>query len=110
MKLSYSHVVRKIWISEVNRETTFAITDAKHYVSAVTLSTQDNTKLLQQLKLGFKYTTNWKKFLSKVTAQVPNQYIDYLVDPIFLGVIDLLFYDLRIVYLEQVTVNIFFWN
>ena len=34
-------------ISEDNRPTTFAITDAKSYVPVVTLSTQDNTKLAQ---------------------------------------------------------------
>ena len=34
-------------ISQGNRATTFAITDTKHYIPAVTLSTQDNTKLLQ---------------------------------------------------------------
>ena len=36
----------------------FSITDAKLYVSIITLSTQDNTKLLQQLKSGFKRTIN----------------------------------------------------
>ena len=36
----------------------FAITDTKHYVPVVSLSTQDNTKLLQQLKSGFKRTIN----------------------------------------------------
>ena len=34
----------------------FKITDTKLYVPAVTLSTQDNAKLLQQLKSGFKRT------------------------------------------------------
>ena len=33
---------------------TFKITDTKLYVPVVTLSTQDNCKLLQQLKYGFK--------------------------------------------------------
>ena len=33
---------------------TFVITDTELYVPVVTLSTQDNTKLLQQLKSGFK--------------------------------------------------------
>ena len=33
---------------------TFEISDTKLYVPAVTLSTQDNSKLLQQLKSGFK--------------------------------------------------------
>ena len=32
----------------------FALTDTKLYVTVVTLSTQDNTKLLQQLKSSFK--------------------------------------------------------
>ena len=32
----------------------FAITDTKLYVPFVTLSTQDDEKLLQQLKAGFK--------------------------------------------------------
>ena len=32
----------------------FAITETKLYVSVVTLSTQDNAKLLQQLKSDFK--------------------------------------------------------
>ena len=38
---------------------TFEITDAKLYVAAVTLSTQDKSKLLQQLKSGFKRVINW---------------------------------------------------
>ena len=32
----------------------FAITDTKLYVPPVTLSTQDNAKLFQQLKFGFR--------------------------------------------------------
>ena len=41
-----------------NQATTSTITDTKLYVPVVTLSTQDNAKLLQQLKSGFKRTTN----------------------------------------------------
>ena len=44
---------------------TFAVTNTKPYVQAVTLSTQDRAKLLQQLKSGFKKTTNWNRYLSK---------------------------------------------
>ena len=36
----------------------FAITDTKLYVPFVSLSTTDNEKLLQKLKLGFKRTSN----------------------------------------------------
>ena len=41
-----------------NQNATFEITDTKLYVPVVTLSTQDNSKLLQQLKLGFKRVIN----------------------------------------------------
>ena len=37
---------------------TFSITDSKLYVPVVTLSTQENTKFLQQLKSGFKRVIN----------------------------------------------------
>ena len=37
-------------ISQGNRVTAFPITDTKLYVPVVTWSSQDNTKLLQQLK------------------------------------------------------------
>ena len=40
----------------------FAITETKLYVLVVTLSTQDNAKLLQQLKSDFKRTINWNKY------------------------------------------------
>ena len=49
----------------VNEVTTFAITDAKLYVLVVTLLTDDNSKLLQQLKSVFKCTINWNKYEKK---------------------------------------------
>ena len=45
-------------ISEDDRETTLATTDTKLHIPVVILSTQDNTKLLQQLKSGFRPTVN----------------------------------------------------
>ena len=47
-----------------NQVATFEITDTKLYVPVVTLSTQENSKLLQQLKSGFKRVINWNKYLS----------------------------------------------
>ena len=38
----------------------FEITETKLYLLVVTLSTQDNPKLLQQLRSGFKRTISWK--------------------------------------------------
>ena len=57
-----------------NQAATFAITDTKLYVPVVTLSTQENTKFLQQLRSGFKRVINWNKDLSKpeLLAQNPN--------------------------------------
>ena len=55
-----------------NQATTFAIFDTILYVPIVTRSTQDNAKLLQQLKSGFKRTDNWNKHQSKVTTQASN--------------------------------------
>ena len=49
----------------------------------VTLSDQDNAKLLQQLKTGFKRMTNWNKHKSEPTLQTRNCYLNYLIDPIF---------------------------
>ena len=64
---------------------TFVITDTKLYVLVVTLSANDNAKLLQQLKSGFKRTINWNNYQSKVTIERQSQYLDYLIDPSFQG-------------------------
>ena len=42
----------------VGKEPRFTLTDTKLYVPFVTLSTQDNARLLEQLKSGFKRTVN----------------------------------------------------
>ena len=48
-----------------NQAATFSITDTKLYVPIGTLSAQDNAKLLQQLKSGFKRTITWNKYQKK---------------------------------------------
>ena len=59
---------------------TFEITDTKLYVPVVTLSTQENNKLLQQLKSGFKRVINWNKYLSKPESFRRNANLNYLVE------------------------------
>ena len=59
-------------------ETKFTITETKLYVPVVTLSTQDNAKLLQQLKSGFKRTINWNKYESNIQTFAQNRYLRYL--------------------------------
>ena len=69
----------------VAQATTFAIINRKLYVQVITLSTQDNEKLFEQLKLGFKRTINWNKYQSKIAIQTGKPYFDYLNDPSFQG-------------------------
>ena len=65
---------------------TFEITDTKLCVPVVTLPTQENTTLLQQLKLGFKRVINWNKYLSKPESFRRNANLHYLVEPSFQGI------------------------
>ena len=64
----------------------FKITETKLYVPVVTLSTQDNAKLLQQLKSGFKRTINWNKHESNIKTFAQNRYLNHLINPSFQGV------------------------
>ena len=52
----------------------------------MTLSTQENVKLLQQLKSGFKRVINWNKYLSKPELLRANANLNHLVEPSFQGV------------------------
>ena len=60
-------------ITNSNGAGKFAIAETKLYVPVVTLSTQDNAKLLQQLKSGFKRTINWNKYESSVKTFAQNR-------------------------------------
>ena len=51
----------------------------------MTLLTQDSSKLLQQLKSGFKRTVNWNKYLSKPELSAQNPNLNHLVEPSFQG-------------------------
>ena len=73
-------------ITSSNGAGTFPITDTKLYVPAVTLATQENSKLLQQLKSGFKRVINWNKYLSKTELLAQNPNLNHLVEPSFQGV------------------------
>ena len=63
-------------LSNDAKETTFAITDTNLYVPVVNLSTQNNAKLLQQLKSSFGRTINWNQYQLKVTVQDPEAYLE----------------------------------
>ena len=53
------------------------------YVPVVTLWTEDDHKLLEQLKTRFKITTKWNKYISKMTKQTKTNNSNYLIDPTF---------------------------
>ena len=73
-------------ISSATGETKFKITDTKLYVPVVTLSTQDNAKLLQQLNSAFRRTINWSKYQPDPKTYEQNRYFSHLVNPSFQGV------------------------
>ena len=73
-------------ITNSNGAGRFAITDRKLYVPVVTLSTQENTKFLQQLKSGFKRIINWNEYSSKPELLRRNPNLNHLVEPSFQGV------------------------
>ena len=50
----------------------FKITGTKLYVPVETLSIQDNAKLVEQLKSGFKRTINWNKYEGKLIVEQQN--------------------------------------
>ena len=62
---------------------TFKITDVKLYVPVVTLSTENDKTLLEQLRTGFKRTIKCNKYRSEMTNQTKNNNLNYLIDPIF---------------------------
>ena len=65
---------------------TFKITGTKLYVPVVTLAKENDIKLLEQLKSGFKRTIKWNKYRSKMTVQPQNNNLKYLIDPKFMNV------------------------
>ena len=65
---------------------TFTITETNLFVPIITLSTQDNTKLLPQLKSAFKRTISWNKYLAKPELLAQNPNLNHLIEPSFQGV------------------------
>ena len=75
-------------VDEINNPTnaTFKIKDTKSYVPVVTLSAENDNKLLEQLKTGFKRTIKWNKYRSEMSHQTKNNNLNYLIDSTFTNV------------------------
>ena len=65
---------------------TLDINDCKLYVPAVTLSKDDEIKLLTNLKSGFKREIIRNKYRSQMTTEVVNNNLNILIDPTFTNV------------------------
>ena len=65
---------------------TLAINDCKLYVPAVTLSKDDDTKLLTNLKSKFKREIIWNKYRSQMTTEAVNNNLNILIEPTFTNV------------------------
>ena len=63
-----------------------AINDCELYVPAVTLSKDDEIKLLTNLKSGFKREIIWNKYRSQMTTEAVNNNLNILIDPTFTNV------------------------
>ena len=64
----------------------FEIADCKLYVPVVTLSAENDNKLLEQLKSGFKRTIKSNKYMSRMSNQNKNNNLNYLIDTTFSNV------------------------
>ena len=64
----------------------FEITDCKLYVPVVTLSVENDNKLLEQLKSGFRRSIKWNKYMSQMSNQNKNNNLNYLIDTTFINV------------------------
>ena len=65
---------------------TLTINNCKLYVPAVTLSKDDEIKLLTNLKSGFKSEIIWNKYRSQMTTEAVNNNLNILIDPTFTNV------------------------
>ena len=65
---------------------TLAINDCKLYIPVVTLSKDDEIKLLTNLKSGFKREIIWNKYRSQMSTEAINNNLNILIDPTFTNV------------------------
>ena len=63
-----------------------AINDCKLYIPVVTLSKDDEIKLLTNLQSGFTREIEWNKYRSQMTTEAINNNLNVLIDPTFTNV------------------------
>ena len=65
---------------------TLAINDCKLYIPVITLSKDDEIKLLNNLKSGFTREIEWNKYRSRMSTEEENNNLNILIDPTFTNV------------------------
>ena len=65
---------------------TLVLNDCKLYILVVTLSKDDESKLLTNLKSGFTREIEWNKYRSQVSTEEINNNLNILIDPTFTNV------------------------
>ena len=65
---------------------TLTINDCKLYIPVVTLSKDDEIKLLTNLKSGFTRDIEWNNYRSQMSAEAINKNLNILIDPTFTNV------------------------
>ena len=65
---------------------TLAINDCKFYIPVVTLSKDDEIKLLTNLKSGLTREIEWNKYRSQMSTDATNNNLNILIDPTFTNV------------------------
>ena len=65
---------------------TLTINDCELYIPVVTLSKDDEIKILTNLKSGFTREIIWNKYRSQMSAEATNNNLNILIDPTFTNV------------------------
>ena len=52
-----------------------------YQLKLIIISTEDDNKLLEQLKTGFKRTIKWNKYRSEISNETKINNLNYSIDP-----------------------------
>ena len=72
--------------TEASTDASLAINDCKLYITVVTLSKDDEIKLLTNLKSGFTREIKWNKYRSQMSTEAINNNLNILIDTAFTNV------------------------
>ena len=80
LELNLSKICLLIEEDDHITDASFTNTRTNIYIPVVTLSINNNIKLLENIKQGFKRTISWNKYRSEITVQPKTNDLDYLIN------------------------------